>query len=51
MKKEKIDWNKVWKSFNSWFEHYAKDYTWETQAKQIEKIIERELRSKNAPRN
>jgi len=46
--KKKIDWNKVWKSFNRWFDYKAKDYSWETQVKQIEKIIERHLT--NPPR-
>jgi len=43
--KKKINWTKVWKSFEHWFGYHAKDYTWETQQKQIQKIIERQLKT------
>lgn len=44
--KRKISWDKVWKSFNRWFDYYAKDYTWETQMKKLEKIVEKQLEHK-----
>lgn len=42
-----IDWDKVWLSFNRWFDYRAKDYRWETQEKQIEKIINRKIKAWN----
>ena len=33
--KKKIDWDKVWKSFQHWFDYHAKDYSWETQENSI----------------
>ncbi len=46
MKKTKVNWEKVWKSFNRWFDYKAKDYMWETQSKKIEQIVERQLKRK-----
>ena len=42
-RKTRIHWVRVWKSFNHWFDWHAKDVSWEAQAKQIEKIVERQL--------
>lgn len=47
MKKKKINWDKVWKSFNHWFDWHAKETTWRTQAKKVEEIVERQLTPKN----
>lgn len=47
MKKGKINWDKAWKSFNRWFDNYAKDFLWETQRDKIEQIIEKQLNIKD----
>ena len=51
MNKTKINWERVWKSFNRWFDYYAKNNSWENQVKQIEKIIERQLKEEKVKIN
>lgn len=46
MKPSEINWDKVWKSFNRWFDYTAKDYTWETQVKKIQQLVEKQLKNK-----
>ena len=41
-----INWDKIWESFDKWFDKDPKDYTWETQQKKLQQIIDRQLKKK-----
>ncbi len=40
----KINWKRLWKSFDRWYTQGNHDYSWETQQKEIEKLINRQIK-------
>lgn len=40
----KINWKRVWNSFNRWYTKGDHDYSWEAQQKEIEKLVNKQIK-------
>lgn len=41
----KINWKRVWKSFEQWYTKGDHDYSWYAQQKEIEKLVDKQIKS------
>lgn len=40
----KMNWERVWKSFNQWYDKHGQVGNWEAQQKEIEKLVNKQLK-------
>ncbi len=41
----KINWKRVWKSFEQWYTKGNHDYSWFAQQKEIEKLVDKQIKN------